>query len=256
MTAQSYSSTVVPAGSMWVFGYGSLMWNPGFAFVNRSIARLNGYHRALCIHSTHYRGTLKYPGLVFGLDRGGVCDGVAFEVSAEDAARVLSALRTRELIYGVYREARVAVTLMTPGHPVVSAITYIAERAHPNYAGPLPAARKAATVRGATGKAGTNLTYVMNTLAHLQTLSLRDRDIERAGLMASAFTLRGSNAKAEPAREAALSAAWRTQAGRRQSAARASTLSDQHRFQHRVILARWVSSQTKTGGKIPPVIDR
>ena len=66
---------------IWIFGYGSLMWNPGFAYATRSIARLNGYHRALCIRSTHYRGTIARPGLVFGLDWGGACDGIAFKVA-------------------------------------------------------------------------------------------------------------------------------------------------------------------------------
>lgn len=222
-------------GSLWVFGYGSLMWNPGFSYSERSIARLQGYHRALCIQSTHYRGTLARPGLVFGLDRGGVCDGVAFEVPAGDAETVLAALRQRELIYGVYREARVPVTLRTPDLRTVDAVTYIAERAHPTFAGPCHPLRQARIIRGARGIAGTNLAYVVNTLAHLASLGVRDRDIERIGAMASVFAVRtGLRPNGEAARVTALSAAWRQ--GRR--AGPALKPQDQVRFRHRAALSR------------------
>lgn len=221
--------------TLWVFGYGSLMWNPGFAFSNQSIARLNGYHRALCIQSTHYRGTPERPGLVFGLDRGGVCDGVAFEIPAGDARAVLAALRQRELIYGVYREARVPITLHTPEPRTVDAVTYIAERAHPNFAGPSHAVRQAHVIRGARGIAGTNLAYVVNTLAHLGSLGVRDRHIERIGQMSSAFARRAElTTNGEAARITALSAAWR----RVSAAGGALKPRDQLRFQHRAALIK------------------
>lgn len=223
------------AGTLWVLGYGSLMWNPGFAFASQSIARLNGYHRALCIYSTHYRGTLARPGLVFGLDRGGVCDGVAFEVAADSAGAVLAALRQRELIYGVYREARVPVTLLTPEPRTIDAITYIAERAHPNFAGSVDAARQACIIRGAKGRSGTNLAYVINTLKHMQTLGLRDRTIERIGQMSSAFARRAElTDNGEAARITSLSTAWRHGRG----AGSALRPADQSRFQHRAALGR------------------
>ncbi len=219
---------------MWVFGYGSLMWNPDFAFTATSKARLSGYHRALCIHSTHYRGTLERPGLVFGLDRGGVCDGVAFEVAPEHASGVLANLRRRELIYGVYREVRVAITLAQPDRRpdrrVVEAVTYVAERAHPSFASHTHLARQSEIVRSARGVAGSNLAYVINTLSHMRALGLRDRDIERVGQMAAAFALGcEQNGSKEPARVAALSAAWRQRIAPHQKLKR----SDQTRFQHR-----------------------
>lgn len=226
---------------MWVFGYGSLMWMPGFGFTSQSIARLSGYHRALCIRSTHYRGTLARPGLVFGLDWGGVCDGVAFEVASGQAAGVLSALRQRELIYGVYREARVAVTLTAPQYRVVQAITFIAERAHPNYAGPATVAAQAAIVRGAHGSAGANLAYLINTLAHLRELSIRDRAIERVGVLAAAYANRVGieTSSGASARVTALSSAWKNKPCR--PAPRRGKLKpgDQHRFGHRAALVRW-----------------
>jgi glutathione-specific gamma-glutamylcyclotransferase len=97
--------------ALWIFGYGSLMWRPDFAFIERQPARLTGYHRCFCITSTHHRGTAERPGLVLGLDRGGYCAGVAYRVAAEDEACVLAYLRKRELVNGVYREARSTVDL-------------------------------------------------------------------------------------------------------------------------------------------------
>ena len=93
---------------LWVFGYGSLMWRPDFAFAERHRARLDGYHRCFCITSTHHRGSHARPGLVLGLDRGGTCEGVVYRVAAGQAAHVRAYLRRRELINGVYREALVA----------------------------------------------------------------------------------------------------------------------------------------------------
>ena len=91
---------------LWIFGYGSLMWRPGFTHAERARARLDGYHRAFCISSTHHRGDALRPGLVLGLDRGGACEGVAYRVPAAEARTVLAYLRERELISGVYREAQ------------------------------------------------------------------------------------------------------------------------------------------------------
>ncbi|MEQ1577067.1 MAG: gamma-glutamylcyclotransferase [Hyphomicrobium sp.] len=237
---------------MWVFSYGSLMWNPGFATMAQSVARLDGYHRALCIRSTHYRGTRQRPGLVFGLDRGGVCDGVAFEVAREQTGRVLAALRQRELIYGVYREVRVAVTLIAPHRRVVEAVAYIAERAHPSYAGPGPATRQAEVVRGASGCAGTNLAYLANTLAHMRDLGLRDRPIERIGLLAASYALHSQQiGSREPPRITSLSAAWRG----KQRRLKRLRHSDQSRFQHRAKLGRRAAvpaREIETGGNAPP----
>jgi cation transport protein ChaC len=139
------------------------MWNPGFAFAEARRAKLIGYHRAFCIYSIHYRGTQKQPGLVLGLDRGGVCDGIAFRVAPEVRDATLAYLRKRELIYGVYREALVPVDLAHAGDEdaprTVWALTYIAERAHPAYAGCLPLAREASLIRRSAGRGGTNLDY-------------------------------------------------------------------------------------------------
>jgi glutathione-specific gamma-glutamylcyclotransferase len=164
---------------LWIFGYGSLMWRPGFAYAERVRARLTGYRRCFCIYTTNHRGTPARPGLVLGLDRGGVCDGVAYRVAAADARATAEYLRVREQVNGVYREAHLPVTLDGPTHREVLAQTYIVERAHPSYTGQLTVAAQAHLIRGARGKSGNNLDYLINTLEHLETLGIREPDLQR-----------------------------------------------------------------------------
>jgi glutathione-specific gamma-glutamylcyclotransferase len=168
---------------LWIFGYGSLMWRPGFAAVERVPALLTGYHRAFCITSTHHRGSPDRPGLVLGLDRGGTCQGVVYRVAACDAASVLSYLRVRELVNGVYRESLSPMQLLDGSHRTVRAITYIVERAHPSYAGVQSLARQAFMIRGARGLSGDNLDYLVNTVRHLQASGIRERALERLAAM-------------------------------------------------------------------------
>lgn len=166
--------------TLWVFGYGSLMWQPGFPHVEARPARLDGYRRAFCIYSLYYRGTQERPGLVLGLARGGSCEGIAFRVADEDAAAVRAYLHERELIYGVYREAVVSAELTGPGEPQrIDVLTYIAETGHPSYAGTVPLRRQAAIIRAARGRAGSNLGYFAATLRKLGELGIRQRDLER-----------------------------------------------------------------------------
>lgn len=167
------------ADDLWIFGYGSLMWRPGFDFAERSAARLDGYHRAFCIASTHHRGTHARPGLVLGLDRGQSCEGVAYRVTPRDKPSVLAYLRKRELINGVYREVHAPVLLTDGTHRHVFAITYVAERCHPSYVGRLPLATLAHQIRGARGISGANLDYLVNTVIDLRARGIRERDLER-----------------------------------------------------------------------------
>lgn len=163
---------------LWVFGYGSLMWRPGFAYVERRRARLDGYHRCFCISSTHHRGSAKRPGLVLGLDRGGTCEGVAYRISPEKAEETIAYLRERELVSGVYREVASPIELHDGAHTSVSAIAYIVERAHPSFVR-LSLAAQAHQIRGARGLSGDNLDYLINTVHHLQDLGIRERELER-----------------------------------------------------------------------------
>ncbi len=164
---------------LWVFAYGSLMWRPGFPFEEVAHARLTGWSRAFCIYSRHHRGSPRRPGLVLGLDRGGTCEGLAFRVGAAAAPATLAYLREREQIISVYREALVPVTLLRAGHPEVMALAFLVERAHPSYAGRLPLMEQALLIRGAAGRSGGNIDYLVSTLAHLGELGIRERALER-----------------------------------------------------------------------------
>lgn len=162
---------------MWVFGYGSLMWDPGFRAAERLAARLMGWHRSFCMRSIHYRGTAERPGLVLALDRqeGASCAGVAFRVATTDAARVLDYLRARELVSDAYCETNLPLTL-ADGRGV-TALTYVIDHAHPQYCAGLTDAEQAAIIARATGKTGSNRDYLMNTVDHLAELGLSDPDL-------------------------------------------------------------------------------
>jgi cation transport protein ChaC len=164
---------------LWVFAYGSLMWRPGFAFKEWRHGCLTGFHRGLCIYSMHYRGSKDRPGLVFGLDRGGTCEGILYRVEQASAAPVRSYLRDREQVSGVYREAFLPVALSGEPAREVLALAYVVERAHPSYAGRLPLAKQAHLVRHAHGVAGSNVDYLVSTLSHLSALHIRERELER-----------------------------------------------------------------------------
>ncbi len=193
---------------VWVFAYGSLMWQPGFAFAEAHHARLAGYHRAFCVYSVHYRGSPSRPGLVLGLDRGGVCEGMAFRLAPERTAETLAYLRRRELIYGVYREALVPVTLAGRDAAPVLAMAYIAEPKHPSHAGRLPLATQVALIRGASGTAGANLDYLINTLIHLGELGIRERALERLLTLAGALATRDPQALGARPASQSLARAW------------------------------------------------
>ncbi len=125
------------AEDLWVFAYGSLMWRPDFPFVERVEARLVGAHRALCVYSFVHRGTPERPGLVLGLDQGGTCRGVAYRVSAADRASTIAYLRAREQVTSVYRECIRPIWLKREPEQRVSALCYMVDRGHPQYAGRL-----------------------------------------------------------------------------------------------------------------------
>jgi glutathione-specific gamma-glutamylcyclotransferase len=163
-------------GSLWVFGYGSLMWRPGFAYARRYKALLRGWRRSLCVFSHVYRGSPERPGLVLGLDRGGACPGVAFEVDAALREPTIRYLREREQVTAVYLE-RVAPITLEAGHRVL-AVTYVADRLHEQYAGRLDREAMLEYVRAGKGKSGDNTEYILETNDHLLALGVRDPDLE------------------------------------------------------------------------------
>lgn len=163
-------------GDFWVFGYGSLIWRPGFAHTRTVRAQVHGFRRALCVRSFVHRGTPERPGLVLGLDRGGSCIGLAFQVPGELRDEVLGYLRARELVTHVYREKLLPISL--PDGERAEAVSYVVDRRHEQYAGALHAEEAAARVRGAVGQSGPNEEYVRNTVDHLRALGIRDHWLE------------------------------------------------------------------------------
>src|SRR2546430_9129684 len=125
------------AEDLWVFGYGSLIWRPGFDHLERQPARLIGAHRALCVFSHVHRGTPERPGLVLGLDFGGACRGIAYRVAAAKRAETVHYLRAREQVTMVYRECTRRVWLKGEPERPASALCYMVDRSHPQYAGRL-----------------------------------------------------------------------------------------------------------------------
>lgn len=166
------STTMTTAHDFWVFGYGSLMWRPGFPFEEKQIATIHGYHRSLCVYSHVHRGTQEVPGLVLGLDRGGSCQGVAFRVRPGHWDEVIAYLREREQVTMIYLETFVQARLADGQH--VGAVAYVADRRHPQYAGRLERDELIRLVRQGKGVSGDNPDYVVSTYAHLQEIGVHD----------------------------------------------------------------------------------
>jgi cation transport protein ChaC len=161
----------------WVFGYGSLMWRPGFDFVERSAARLHGRRRAFCIYSVHHRGTPERPGLVLGLAAGGSVRGAAFRVREQDWAAVHGYLLEREQPTETYVEARARIRL-ADGRGV-QALCFLSDTTHPQWAGALDDERQATLIAGAKGLSGANIDYLRDLVVHLRAEGVRDHGMER-----------------------------------------------------------------------------
>lgn len=157
---------------LWVFAYGSLIWRPDFPYLERRNARLIGAHRALCVYSWVYRGTPEHPGLVLGLDRGGMCRGLAYRVAADERDNVIAYLREREQVTPVYLE-RMREVRFDDGAGA-SALTYVVDRRSGQYAGKLDADTQFRIVAEASGRSGPNRDYVINTAEHLAELGIPD----------------------------------------------------------------------------------
>lgn len=167
---------------MWVFGYGSLIWHPGFPVAEQRIARLPGWHRSFCMRSIHHRGSVESPGLVLALDRAEAahCDGVAFRVAPGAEARTLAELRERELISSAYLETTLTVTTApeTTGAEAIDCLAYVIDPAHVQYCGGLSLEEQAQIIAHAIGGRGPNRDYLWNTAAHLTGLGIADPDLE------------------------------------------------------------------------------
>ena len=179
MAAMTLNDTEFSAGDLWVFGYGSLMWRPGFEFTDRVPARLIGEHRALCVYSFVHRGTPEKPGLVLGLDRGGACRGVAFRVAEKNRDTTIAYLREREQVTSVYREVKRSVWLENEARDRVSALVYVVDRGHVQYAGRLSLAEQLRHVLQGHGQSGVNRDYVLATVKAIEAEGFRDSQLHR-----------------------------------------------------------------------------
>jgi len=182
------STTTLPdrdasEGDLWVFGYGSLIWRPGFDFVERVPARLIGEHRALCVYSFVHRGTPEKPGLVLGLDRGGACRGVAFRIAEKNRAATVAYLRAREQVTSVYREVTRSVWLENEARQRVGALAYVVDRGHVQYAGRLSLAEQLRHVMQGHGQSGANREYVISTVRAIEAEGFRDAPLHQLSLM-------------------------------------------------------------------------
>jgi glutathione-specific gamma-glutamylcyclotransferase len=183
MAAINVSDHEFGNGDLWVFGYGSLMWRPGFEFIEKVPARLIGEHRALCVYSFDHRGTPEKPGLVLGLDRGGACRGIAFRVAPALRNSTIEYLRAREQTTHVYREVMRSVWLNNSSQQRVSALTYVADRSHVQYAGRLPLNEQLRIVRQGHGRSGNNRDYVLATVKAIEAEGFRDEQLHRLATM-------------------------------------------------------------------------
>jgi cation transport protein ChaC len=164
--------------TMWVFGYGSLLWNPGFEVADQVLATLPGYARSFCMWSIHHRGTETEPGLVLALDEdpGHACEGVALAVKAGQESQTLTYLRDRELISSAYLERELQIDLRDGRR--VSALAYVINRDHVQYCGGLALEKQAEVIARAKGGMGPNTEYLYNTARHLAEIGLHDPDLE------------------------------------------------------------------------------
>jgi glutathione-specific gamma-glutamylcyclotransferase len=172
--------TVRAEPDFWVFAYGSLIWNPGFAYKSREAARLRGYHRRYCIQSKIYRGTSEAPGLVLGLEKGGDCEGIAYAVAGELRSVTMDYLRDRELVTSVYHEAVVGIETRDGG--AHHAYTYVADPLHEQYVRLDDIDAIVDIIRQAAGIAGTNYEYAINTWSNLSAFGITDPAVERVAI--------------------------------------------------------------------------
>jgi glutathione-specific gamma-glutamylcyclotransferase len=163
-------------GSLWVFGYGSLVWDPGFPVADARVGRVAGWHRSFCMRSIHHRGTVDNPGLVLALDRaeGAQCTGLAFQVAKGAEAAAIATLRERELISSAYLETRLAVDT---DEGTLQALCYVINPDHVQYCH-LDLEDQARIIATATGGRGPNRDYLWATAMHLAKLGIADPDLD------------------------------------------------------------------------------
>lgn len=177
-----------PAGDLWIFAYGSLVWNPALRVAERRVAEVRGWHRSFCLSMAVGRGTPDEPGLVLGLDRGGVCEGVAYRIAERDIASELPILWSREMLIGGYKPTWVDV-IGDDDEKFGAAIAFTIDRDHEHYAGALPQHEKVRRLATAEGSWGSSADYLFRTIGGLREHGIRDVEMERLGSLVETITL-------------------------------------------------------------------
>ena len=179
-----------PGEDVWLFGYGSLMWNPAFHFAERRAGRVHGFLRRYCMWSAGGRGTPQQPGLTLALDRGGSCHGIAFRIEADKAREELEVVWAREMVGGSYRARWVTLQSGHSSDGPVRALTFVVNRDHPRYAGDIPRDVATAYLATAAGPLGSCAEYLTNTVSHLDELGIVDTQMH--GLLDGVRSFRGA----------------------------------------------------------------
>ena len=185
-------------GDVWVFAYGSLIWNPTIHTLERRCADLRGYHRRFCLWTHLGRGTPDCPGLMLALEGGGSCRGIAYRIAEAEAEHELMLLWRREMVTGAYRARWVKA--VTPEGPV-AAIAFTMNAKHHRYAGRLPEAEVSAVIARAEGALGACSKYLFSTVEHLRELGIRDHGMERLARRVEALRRPSSDLDAAPCPE-------------------------------------------------------
>jgi len=174
-----YPLPELPEGEdLWIFGYGSLMWRPGFDHLGIRDAQLYGYHRAFCVTSIVHRGTPEAPGLVLGLDRGGSCRGKGILCPEDIREPVIDYLYRREMVTSVYQPKMVRIKLLEAGG-MASALTFVADPNHEQYCGKPTLGEAAEIIAHAHGRGGSNIDYLHSTIEHLDDFGIADGPLHR-----------------------------------------------------------------------------
>ena len=170
-------SEVAPGADVWVFAYGSLMWNPAIKVKETRKAQVRGFHRTFSLTLSVGRGSAERPGLMLGIDRGGSCAGVAHLIDAAEVASELQILWYREMLSGAYEPRWLRAEIDGIGHS--RALAFALNRAHPRYEGTVSEEIAARRIAAADGFLGSNRDYLFRTIAHLESLGLNDAPLAR-----------------------------------------------------------------------------
>ena len=172
------------AAPVWIFAYGSLMWNPEMRFDERLPARIHGYHRAFCLYSPEYRGTREKPGLVLGLDRGGSCRGIAYRLAQASLATEIDRIWTREMTGFVYHMTPLGISTARGN---IGGYAFTVRRDSRDYAGRLPLDVAARIIAASCGDRGRNSDYLASTARHLEELGIADSALHRIERLVNAL---------------------------------------------------------------------